>query len=196
MENISLACFVKAVRSMQVLDTVLDDVKLLEPKVFGDSRGFFMESWSQKVFDRHFPGTSFVQDNHSMSQAGVLRGLHYQVKHPQGKLVRVVTGAVFDVAVDMRRQSPQFGRWYGAELSAENKHMLWVPPGFAHGFLCLRDDTNFLYKCTDIYAPEHERSVFWNDSDIGIEWPVEGLDLTLSEKDKNGASFADAECYE
>jgi len=169
---------------MQILDTDIPDVKLIEPKVFGDDRGFFLETWRADWLTQIAPGLSFVQDNHSRSVKGVLRGLHYQIRHPQGKLVRVVAGAVYDVALDIRAGSPTFGRWTGAELSAENKRMLWVPPGFAHGFLTLRDGTEFLYKCTDYYAPEWERAVAWNDPDLAIDWPLApGETPSLSAKD-------------
>jgi dTDP-4-dehydrorhamnose 3,5-epimerase len=173
----------------------IPDVILFEPRVFGDDRGFFFESFNQRVFEeavgRPVP---FVQDNHSRSARGVLRGLHYQIQQPQGKLVRVVVGEVFDVAVDMRRSSPTFGRWVGAHLSAENKQQLWVPEGFAHGFLVLSDSAEFLYKTTDYYAPEHERCVVWNDPDLAIEWP-EALQPTLSAKDEKGSAFATADSF-
>ena len=153
---------------MRILETSLSDVKTIEPTVFGDERGFFMETWSQRAFAEHGIEQNFVQDNHSRSARGVLRGMHYQIKHPQGKLVRVTQGEVFDVAVDMRKSSPQFGQWVGVELSDKNKRQLWVPPGFAHGFLVLSETADFQYKCTDIYAPEYERSLIWNDPDVGI----------------------------
>jgi dTDP-4-dehydrorhamnose 3,5-epimerase len=180
---------------VKVTATALPEVKLIEPRVFGDDRGFFFESWNARAFVAEGLDLAFVQDNHSRSARGVLRGLHYQLERPQGKLVRVVSGAVFDVAVDMRRSSPRFGRWVGAELSAENKHMLWVPPGFAHGFVALRDGTEFLYKCTDFYAPEDERSLLWSDPAIGIEWPLDGLTPTLSSKDQAGTPLAQADSY-
>lgn len=180
---------------MLVIDTPLPDVKLIEPKVFGDDRGFFMETWNQRAFADANLDLQFVQDNHSRSARGVLRGLHYQIQHAQGKLVRVTSGAVFDVAVDIRRSSPTFGQWVGYELSAENRRMLWVPPGFAHGFLTLRDDTDFLYKCTDFYHPEHERCIAWNDPDIAIAWPLDGLVPQLSAKDQKGLRLAEAEVY-
>lgn len=181
---------------MKVVDTALPEVKLIEPKLFGDDRGFFLESWNARTFAEAGIDAAFVQDNHSRSARGVLRGLHYQMVRPQGKLVRVAAGRVFDVAVDIRRSSPNFGRWVGYELSAENKRMLWVPGGFAHGFLALEDGTDFLYKCTDYYAPEHDRSMRWDDPAIGIEWPLSGLDPTLSAKDAAAPLLADAETFE
>jgi dTDP-4-dehydrorhamnose 3,5-epimerase len=169
---------------MHILDTTLADVKIIEPKVFGDERGFFLETWRADWLGEIAPGLSFVQDNHSRSAKGVLRGLHYQLKHAQGKLLRVIAGAIYDVAVDVRRGSPTFGRWVGVELSAENKKMIWVPPGFAHGFLTLKDGTEVLYKCTDYYSPEWERGVLWNDPDLAIAWPLEpGQAPSLSAKD-------------
>ncbi len=182
---------------MKVLETRIPEVKIIEPDVFGDSRGFFMESFNRKRFaEQTGLDLDFVQDNHSKSGIGVLRGLHYQIEQPQGKLVRVVSGKVFDVAVDIRRGSPTFGQWAGKVLSAENYRQMWIPVGFAHGFLVLEDDTEFLYKTTDFYAPEHERTIQWNDTEIAIEWPIEGLELRLSDKDKNGTAFADAECFD
>jgi dTDP-4-dehydrorhamnose 3,5-epimerase len=180
---------------MRVVDTVLPEVKLLEPKVFGDDRGFFLESWNRRLFAELGLPTDFVQDNHSRSQRHVLRGLHYQLRQPQGKLVRVVRGAVFDVAVDLRRASPNFGRWAGFELSEENKRMVWIPPGFGHGFLVLSESADFLYKATDFYAPEHERCVLWNDPAIGIDWPLGGAEPLLSGKDQAGLSLAEAEVF-
>lgn len=181
---------------MVVTPTSIPDVLILEPRVFGDARGFFFESFNKKVFAEAtgYAG-EFVQDNHSRSQRGVLRGLHYQIRQPQGKLVRVVQGAVFDVAVDARRRSPTFGRWVGIELSAENKRMAWIPPGFAHGFLVLSETAEFLYKTTDYWAPEHERSIAWDDPALGIEWPLDG-EPQLSAKDKVGKRLADAEVFE
>lgn len=180
---------------MNVIETDLPGVLILEPKVFGDDRGFFLESWNAKTFaDAGLP-MQFVQDNHSRSARGIVRGLHYQLQKPQGKLVRVTAGAVFDVAVDLRRSSPHFGRWTGVELSAENKRMLWIPPGFGHGFLALRDGTDFLYKCTELYAPEWDRSVRWNDPDIGIDWPLDGADPLLSAKDREAPTLNDAEVF-
>ena len=181
---------------MKVTPTAIADVLIFEPKVFGDDRGFFMESFNQKVFDeavgRHI---DFVQDNHSRSSKGVLRGLHYQIQHPQGKLVRVASGAVFDVAVDIRRSSPTFGKWVGVELSAQNHRQLWVPEGFAHGFLVLSDRADFLYKTTDFYAPAHERSLLWNDPSIAIEWPASMGEPVLSQKDVQGKTLTEAEVF-
>lgn len=172
-----------------VSKTSLPEVLMLEPKVFGDERGFFFESFNQRDFiDATGFDVDFVQDNHSRSEKGVLRGLHYQIKHPQGKLVRVVSGAVFDVAVDMRKTSANFGKWAGVELTAENKRMLWIPKGFAHGFLVLSDFADFLYKTTDYWYPEHERSICWNDPDIGIQWPLEDVPK-LSVKDAAAGRF-------
>lgn len=180
---------------MNVVETALPGVMLIEPRVFGDDRGFFLESWNAQAFAAAGIDAPFVQDNHSRSAKGVLRGLHYQIEAPQGKLVRVTAGAVFDVVVDMRRSSPQFGRWVGFELSAANKRMLWVPPGFAHGFLTLSDSVDFLYKCTTFYAPEHERAVIWNDAQLAIEWPIEIALPRLSAKDTTAPRFADAESF-
>lgn len=175
---------------MKVIATSIPDVKIIEPQVFGDERGFFMETWQQKKFEELVTGkpTKFVQDNHSKSSKGILRGLHYQTENTQGKLVRVVSGEVFDVAVDIRKNSPTFGQWVGVYLSAENKRQLWVPEGFAHGFYVTSDDAEFVYKCTDYYNPSAEYSIVWDDPEIGIEWPIEG-DVFLSEKDKQGDSF-------
>ena len=171
---------------MQATRLSIPEVVLIEPKVFGDARGFFFESFNQKAFNEA-TGTNhqFVQDNHSRSSRGVLRGLHYQIQQPQGKLVRVARGAVFDVAVDIRRSSPTFGQWVGAELTEDNQHQLWVPPGFAHGFVVLSESADFLYKTTDYYAPQHERSIAWNDPSIGISWPAlaQGQQPLLSAKD-------------
>ena len=180
---------------MNVVETALPGVMLIEPRVFGDDRGFFLESWNAQAFAAAGIDAPFVQDNHSRSAKGVLRGLHYQIEAPQGKLVRVTAGAVFDVVVDMRRSSPQFGRWVGFELSAANKRTLWVPPGFAHGFLTLSDSVDFLYKCTTFYAPEHERAVIWNDAQLAIEWPIEIALPRLSAKDTTAPRFADAESF-
>ncbi|MGV1681766.1 dTDP-4-dehydrorhamnose 3,5-epimerase [Sphingopyxis sp. NJF-3] len=180
---------------MKTIPTAIHDLVIVEPAVFGDERGFFVETWSAARFAEAGIEESFVQDNHSRSARGVLRGLHYQVNRPQGKLVRVAAGCVFDAVVDLRRSSPSFGKWVGVELSAENKRMLWVPPGLGHGFLTLADGTDFLYKCTDYYSPQDERSIRWDDPDIGIIWPVDGLTPRLSAKDQAGTSFADAELY-
>jgi dTDP-4-dehydrorhamnose 3,5-epimerase len=180
---------------VNVIKTEINDVLILEPKVFGDERGFFLESFNQRVFEQATGvRASFVQDNHSRSRKGVLRGLHYQIRQPQGKLVRVVAGEVFDVAVDLRRSSPTFGRWAGATLSAENKRMLWVPAGFGHGFLVLSDSADFLYKTTDYYAQDHERCVIWNDPDVGIRWPLEREPI-LAQKDRAGARLSEAEVF-
>lgn len=179
---------------MKVIETVLPGVLILEPKVFGDERGFFMESYNRHRYAELGLPTEFVQDNHSRSARGVLRGLHYQIEQPQGKLVRVVRGAVYDVVVDLRRSSPAFGRWEGVELSEENKRLLWIPPGFAHGFLVLSDYADFLYKTTDYYAPEHERCLAWNDPALGIVWPLQG-EPVLSAKDRVGRTLAQAEVY-
>ena len=180
---------------MQVIKTAIPEVLVLEPKVFGDARGFFYESWNQRAFDAAVgKPVRFVQDNHSASARGVLRGLHYQVKQPQGKLVRVVAGEVYDVVVDLRRGSPTFGRSVGERLSADNHRMMWVPEGFAHGFLVLSERAEFLYKTTDYYAPEHERTLLWNDPALGIAWPLEGEPL-LKPKDAAGAPLASAETF-
>ena len=181
---------------MIVTPTAISDVIILEPKVFGDDRGFFFESYNQQIFnDAIGQNVQFVQDNHSRSTKGVLRGLHYQVQQPQGKLMRVVRGAVFDVAVDIRKSSPTFGQWVGVELSEDNHHQLWVPEGFAHGFLVLSDSADFLYKTTDYYAPEHERCIKWDDIKIGIVWPLNGSKPIVSEKDENGVTFDIAEYF-
>ena len=180
---------------MNVVDTPLPGVKLIEPRVFGDERGFFMETWNAAAFAEAGLDVGFVQDNHSRSARGVLRGLHYQLAQPQGKLVRVTAGAVFDVAVDLRRTSPAFGHWVGYELSADNKRMLWVPPGFAHGFVTLEDGTDFLYKCTALYAPADERCIAWDDADIGIDWPLGGMTPQLSARDRAGLPLSQAEVY-
>lgn len=182
---------------MQVLDTTLNDVKIIEPRVFGDDRGFFLETWSEAAFSDAGLPVNFVQDNHSRSAQGVLRGMHYQIKHPQGKLVRCTAGEVFDVAVDMRKSSKQFGQWFGVVLSAENKRQLWVPPGFAHGFYVMSDTADFQYKCSDIYAPEYERSLLWNDPEVGIEWPiVNGVDTQLAAKDEAASLLSDADVFD
>lgn len=179
---------------MKVTPTALPEVLIVEPKVFGDDRGFFFESWNARSFAEAGIDVRFVQDNHSRSSAGVLRGLHYQIGRPQGKLVRVAVGRVYDVAVDLRRASPNFGRWAGVELSAANKKMLWVPPGFAHGFLALEDGTEFLYKCTDFYDPAEERSLLWSDPALGIDWPLDG-EPVLAPKDAAGLPLASADTY-
>ena len=180
---------------MTIIPTAIPDVLIIEPKVFGDARGFFYESFNQRAFDEAVGRpVAFVQDNHSRSAKGVLRGLHYQLQQPQGKLVRVVRGRVFDVAVDLRRSSPRFGCWAGVELSEDDHRQLWVPPGFAHGFLVLSESADFLYKTTDYYAPAHERCIAWNDPQIGIDWPLDGAPL-LSAKDAQGVSLAEAEAY-
>ncbi|MBY7843266.1 dTDP-4-dehydrorhamnose 3,5-epimerase [Vibrio fluvialis] len=175
---------------MKVIDTKIPDVKIIEPTVFGDERGFFMETWNQKRFEELVTGkpTQFVQDNHSKSKKGILRGLHYQTENTQGKLVRVVSGEVFDVAVDLRKNSPTFGQWIGEYLSAENKRQLWVPEGFAHGFYVTSETAEFVYKCTDYYSPEHEVSMLWSDESVGVNWPVSDIP-ELSEKDQNGFSL-------
>ncbi|WBA07865.1 dTDP-4-dehydrorhamnose 3,5-epimerase [Salinivibrio kushneri] len=176
---------------MQVIETTIPDVKIIEPSVFGDERGFFMETWHQQRFDEQVAGkpTSFVQDNHSKSAKGILRGLHYQTQNTQGKLVRVVSGEVFDVAVDLRQGSPTFGQWEGVYLSAENKRQLWIPEGFAHGFYVTSEEAEFVYKCTDFYNPASEVTLKWDDPELGIHWPVTA-DPRLSEKDKVGKSLA------
>ena len=181
---------------MKAIPTPIPDVLVIEPAVFGDARGFFYESWNQRRFDElvNRP-VRFVQDNHSMSARGVLRGLHYQVQQAQGKLVRVVSGSVFDVVVDLRRSSPTFGRSYSTVLSEENRRMLWVPEGFAHGFLVVSETAEFLYKTTDYYAPAHERSLLWNDPALGIEWPLDGAEPLLKPKDAAGTPLAEAETF-
>jgi dTDP-4-dehydrorhamnose 3,5-epimerase len=180
---------------MKIIDTAIEAVKLIEPTVFGDDRGFFMETWNQRVAADAGLDLNFVQDNHSRSSRGVLRGLHYQMQDTQGKLVRVTAGAVFDVALDIRKSSPTFGQWVGYELSAENKRMLWVPEGFAHGFLTLRDGTDFQYKCTHYYAPSHERTIAWDDPAVGIHWPLDDITPLLSDKDRAGVCLAQAEVF-
>ncbi len=180
---------------MKRIETTLPEVVLLEPKVFGDARGFFYESWNKKMLADVGLDLEFVQDNHSRSSRGVLRGLHYQIQQPQGKLVRAVVGEVFDVAVDMQRSSPNFGKWVGFVLSAENKRLAWIPPGFAHGFLVLSEFAEFLYKTTEYYAPAHERSLLWNDPTVGIEWPLDGLTPQLAAKDLAGKLLRDADSF-
>lgn len=180
---------------MKIIPTAIPDLLIFEPNVFGDQRGFFLESYNQRTF-QSLTGLSlnFVQDNHSRSGKNVLRGLHYQIQQPQGKLVRVASGSVFDVAVDLRKSSPTFGRWDGVELSGDNHRQLWVPPGFAHGFVVLSEQADFLYKTTDYYAPEHERCIRWDDPEVGIVWP-EGIAPLLSGKDQQGLSLQDAEVF-
>jgi len=181
---------------MHVTRLALPEVVLLQPKVFGDHRGDFFESYNKRLFGELIGlDVEFVQDNHSSSHPQVLRGLHYQIKQPQGKLVRVVAGEVFDVAVDMRRSSPSFGRWVGARLSAAGREVLWIPPGFAHGFYVLSGETEFLYKATDYYAPEHERTLLWNDPALGIAWPLSGAPV-LNAKDAAGRPLAHADVYD
>ena len=181
---------------MEVIATTISDVLLFKPKVFGDERGFFMETFRASWFEERNINANFVQDNHSSSVRGVLRGLHYQIKNPQGKLVRVTAGEVFDVAVDLRKSSPTFGQSVGVYLSAENKNIFWIPPGFAHGFLVLREHAEFNYKCTEYYAPEHDRSLLWNDPTLNIDWPLAGIDTpTLSAKDQAAVPLAQAETY-
>jgi dTDP-4-dehydrorhamnose 3,5-epimerase len=181
---------------MKLVPTAIPDILVIEPSVFGDARGFFFESWNRRDFAKLVGAdVDFVQDNHSASARGVLRGLHYQVRQAQGKLVRVVAGEVFDVAVDLRRTSPSFGRWVGERLSAQNHRMMWVPPGFAHGFLVLSDSAEFLYKTTDYYAPEHERTLLWNDPAVGVEWPLGGAAPILKPKDATGTPLAQADTF-
>lgn len=179
---------------MNIIHTTIPDVKLLEPKVFGDERGFFMETFRDEWFRANVAERTFVQENHSKSARGVLRGLHYQTENTQGKLVRVVSGTVFDVAVDMRRDSPTFGQWVGEILSAENKRQLWVPEGFAHGFYVLSEEAEFVYKCTDYYNPTAEHSLLWNDASVGINWPLAG-EPSLSAKDAAGKTLAEAATF-
>jgi dTDP-4-dehydrorhamnose 3,5-epimerase len=180
---------------VNVIETSIPGLLVLEPRIFGDERGFFMESWNRRTFAALGLDLDFVQDNHSRSAAGVLRGLHYQNPKAQGKLVRVVAGRAWDVAVDLRRSSPYFGRWVGVELSSANKRLFWVPPGFAHGFLALEDGTEFLYKCVGFYEPSVEHSLLWNDPQLAIEWPLDGLEVQLSPKDVAGKRLAEIEPY-
>lgn len=182
---------------MNIIQTAIPEVVIIEPKIFGDARGFFFESFNQKVFDEAIGyHVDFIQDNHSQSSKGVLRGLHYQLPpHAQGKLVRCIAGEVFDVAVDIRKSSPTFGQWVGVNLSAENKKQLWIPAGFAHGFITLKDNTEFVYKTTNFYTPESERSIIWNDLDINIQWPLSDILLLLSDKDKAALPFTKAEVF-
>ena len=179
---------------MKATPTALPEVLLIEPRVFGDARGFFFESYNRRALAAAGVPDEFVQDNHSRSKRGVLRGLHYQVQHAQGKLVRVTEGAVFDVVVDMRRSSPNFARWVGVSLSAENRHMLWIPPGFAHGFLVMSEAAEFLYKTTDYWYPEFERTLLWNDPSVGVDWPLTESP-TLAAKDAAGTPLAQADAY-
>lgn len=182
---------------MKFIPTEIPEVLYIEPEVFGDSRGFFMETFQKKNFQTAGIDYDFVQDNHSGSRKGILRGLHYQIKNSQGKLVRAVCGEVFDVAVDIRKKSPTFGKWVGRILSSENKAMLWIPPGFAHGFYVLSDWAEFVYKATDFYTPQWERSILWNDPMIGVQWPIpEGENPMISDKDREGCLFIQAELYE
>jgi dTDP-4-dehydrorhamnose 3,5-epimerase len=182
---------------MDVITTAIPELLLFKPKVFGDERGFFLETFRESWFSERGISASFVQDNHSSSAKGVLRGLHYQIKNPQGKLVRVTAGEVYDVAVDMRKSSPTFGKSVGVYLSAENKHIFWVPPGFAHGFLVLSERAEFNYKCTEYYAPEYERSLLWNDPALNIEWPLGSIkEPVLSAKDQNAVPLSRAEVFE
>ncbi|MFH4893841.1 dTDP-4-dehydrorhamnose 3,5-epimerase [Vibrio diabolicus] len=178
---------------MKVIDTKISDVKIIEPAVFGDERGFFMETWNQREFEEKVTGkpTPFVQDNHSKSKKGILRGLHYQTENTQGKLVRVVSGEVFDVAVDIRRCSPTYGQWVGVYLSADNKRQLWIPEGFAHGFYVTSDEAEFVYKCTNYYNPDAEVSLLWNDDVLKIDWPIVNSEVVLSDKDRNGKRLSD-----
>lgn len=182
---------------MEIIATSIPDLLLLKPKVFGDERGFFLETFRESWFSERQINVQFVQDNHSSSSRGVLRGLHYQIQNPQGKLVRVTAGEVYDVAVDLRKNSPTFGKSVGVYLSAENKHLLWVPPGFAHGFLVLSERAEFIYKCTEYYAPEHERSLLWNDPALAISWPLADIQQpTLSAKDQAALPLSQAEVFE
>ncbi len=180
---------------MNIVPTAIPGPVIIEPKVFGDERGFFMETWNAANFTEAGLNLSFVQDNHSRSQKGVLRGLHFQNPHPQGKLVRVTRGAVFDVVVDLRWSSPHFGKWVGVELSAQNRRMFWVPEGFAHGFLTLEDDTDFLYKCTAPYAPQSEHTLAWDDPAVGITWPLDDVEPIISAKDAAGVSLMDVKVF-
>lgn len=180
---------------MNIIPTDIEGLVIIEPRVFGDDRGFFMESWNRKTFADLGLDLDFVQDNHSRSAKGVLRGLHYQQPNPQGKLVRVTAGRAWDVAVDLRAGSATYGKWAGVELSGQNKRMFWVPPRFAHGFVSLEDGTDFLYKCTDFYDPANEHSLMWNDPEVGIEWPLEGIDLQLSAKDMVGKPLNEVEPF-
>lgn len=190
------ACMIRNLM-MNVIDTEIKEVKILEPKVFGDSRGYFMETWRDSFFREFVCDKTFVQDNQSKSSIGVLRGLHYQLNNPQGKLVRVVSGTVFDVAVDIRKSSPTFGKYVGVILSAENKRQFWIPEGFAHGFYVMSETAEFVYKCTNYYDPTSEHSILWNDPDIGIKWPLaDGIKINLSDKDTKASALKDAVLFE
>ena len=181
---------------MKVVTTAIEGLLVIEPQVFGDERGFFIETWQEKRYREAGIEGTFVQDNHSRSRRGILRGLHYQIQNPQGKLVRVTAGEVFDVAVDLRRSSPTFGQWHGVVLSADNHRQFWVPPGFGHGFYVMSESADFNYKCTNYYSPEFERSLLWNDATVGIDWPlVDGEAPLLSQKDAGGLSLAEAEVF-
>jgi len=180
---------------MNIIECAIPGPLIIEPRVFGDERGFFLESWNQSAFHEAGLDIAFVQDNHSRSAKGVLRGLHFQNPGAQGKLVRVTSGRVWDVAVDLRRSSPHFGRWTGVELSAENRRMFWVPEGFAHGFLTLEDGTDFLYKCTAPYAPQYEHVLAWDDPALGIDWPFDGVDPQISDKDRAGMALVDVAAF-
>ncbi|HEY7903433.1 MAG TPA: dTDP-4-dehydrorhamnose 3,5-epimerase [Casimicrobiaceae bacterium] len=180
--------------AMNVIPTAIPDVLAIEPRVFGDARGFFFESWNAKAMSAAGIDATFVQDNHSRSLRNVLRGLHYQIEHAQGKLVRAIAGEVFDIAVDLRRSSRTFGRWVGERLSADNRRMLWIPPGFAHGFVVLSDAAEFVYKTTDYWYPQHERTLRWDDPALAIDWPLDGAPI-LAAKDREGATLAQAETY-
>lgn len=181
---------------MHFIPTAIPEVVVIEPKVFADERGFFLESYQKKLFAEHGIDVDFVQDNHSLSRQGTLRGLHYQIQQPQGKLMRVVSGGIFDVAVDIRKDSPTFGKWVGDHLSADNKKMIWIPPGFAHGFYVLTPQAEVVYKATDYYAPQWERTILWNDPTIGIQWPIEGRSPILSDKDIQGSLLPEADIFE
>jgi dTDP-4-dehydrorhamnose 3,5-epimerase len=181
---------------MEFIETPIPGVLMLQPEVFGDSRGFFLESYNERIMAEGGIRDHFVQDNHSFSVRNVLRGLHYQIRCPQGKLVRVIAGEVFDVVVDLRRSSPAFGKWHGEALSGENQRMLWIPPGLAHGFLVCSESAHVLYKATDYYAPEHERTLAWNDPDVGVSWPAAAGSPLVSAKDSRGISLREAETFE
>lgn len=181
---------------MEFIPTQLPEVILIKPKVFGDARGYFLESWQRQKFAEAGIHADFVQDNHSHSSQWILRGMHYQIQHTQGKLVRVCRGAVYDAVIDVRRSSPNFGRWVGVELSDTNHHMLWVPPGFAHGFLALTDDVDFIYKCTDVYSPQYERTIRWDDPEVGIQWPIpHGVAPKLAARDADAPALTSAEVF-